>query len=429
MYLLSEWEEPELTAGKNSQATVRDIVEFRKAVSYMDDKYPFSPAFGHARTREMCVQSSQEVYDRLMLSAGDCPALPFSVLSILAMDESGEFIDAKIKSLIRLFRPDRQGNLTRLDFVKSIDTVYKQLRLLRASIANSNQIDRAFESIVKGFFYFFLFIIALTILGVDNIWTVFLSFNTFFLGFSFLFGAAASNYFEGLLLIFVRRPYDIGDRVATSNPKDDTNANGSSTWFVDKVTLFTTTVRFATTNEVATYSNGSLSLLRIINANRSPKAIISVLIKFGLETPFNKVSVFRTAVENFIKARPREWIALAGFRATRVEADFGYIEYKIVAQHRESWQNVGPVLQSKADLSSFCLEATKKLSMKYESPPMPVNLSTSGTVDLSGVFQDEDNELKGNVNIAGGDGKAPRSISAEDLKEVAKLFEVKKKKK
>ena len=147
-------------------------------------------------------------------------------------------------------------------------------------------------------------IVAVAILGID-IWTVFLSFNTFFLGFSFLFGAAASNYFEGLLLIFVRRPYDIGDRIATSNPKNDTNPTGSSTWYVERVTLFTTTVRFATTNEVATYSNGSLAILRIINANRSPKAFISISIKFGLETPFKKIGVFRAAVESFIKARPR----------------------------------------------------------------------------------------------------------------------------
>jgi hypothetical protein len=92
-----------------------------------------------AQTREMCVQSSQEVYDRLMLSVNNFPELPFSILSVLAINAKGEFEDAKIKSLIRLFRPDRQGNLGRLDFVKSIDTVYKQLRLLRASIANSGK--------------------------------------------------------------------------------------------------------------------------------------------------------------------------------------------------------------------------------------------------------------------------------------------------
>jgi hypothetical protein len=380
-----------------------------------------------------------------MLAAVDNQVLPFSTLVVLATAPDGTLIDGRIKSLIRLLRPDvstmvfilsfpmrhchayhfispyfsqRQGNLTKLDFVKSIDAVYKEQRLLRASISSSNRIDNAFEKIVNCFFYFFLAIIGFTILGWANVWTVFLSFNTFFLGFSFLFGAAASNYFEGLLLIFVRRPYDIGDRIATSNPKSDTSSDGSSTWYVDNVTLFTTTVRFATTNEVATYSNGSIAQLRIINANRSPKGIISVLIKFGLETPFNKVTVFRAAVENFIKARPREWIALSGFRATRVEADFGYVEYKIIAQHREKWQNIGAILQSKADLSSFILEVTKKLDMRYESPPMPVNLSAAG-LNIQGLFANE-----GEVEPQS--GLQDVNLSAEDLQDVANLFEVRK---
>ena len=46
MYLLSEWEEPE-TASKKSQATVRDLVEFNKAVAQLDDKHPLSYAFGN----------------------------------------------------------------------------------------------------------------------------------------------------------------------------------------------------------------------------------------------------------------------------------------------------------------------------------------------------------------------------------------------
>ena len=29
-----------------------------------------------------------------------------------------------------------------------------------------------------------------------------------------------------------------------------------------------------------------------------------------------------------------------GFRAARVEADFGFIEYKILATHREKWVSV-----------------------------------------------------------------------------------------
>ncbi len=108
------------------------------------------------------------------------------------------------------------------------------------------------------------------------------------------------------MLILVRRPYDVGDKIALSDPGSDTSPSGSSTWFVEQVTLFTTTVRFATTNEVATYSNGSLAPLRIINAKRSPKAVVYVYMKFGSDAPYTKLKLFRSAVENFVKARPRE---------------------------------------------------------------------------------------------------------------------------
>ena len=88
-------------------------------------------------------------------------------------------------------------------------------------------------------------------------------------------------------------------------------------------------------------------------------------------------------------------------------------------------QNVMLILQSKADLASFCLEATKKLGMKYESPPMPVNLQTSGELNLSGIFQGEDDELKSsNVDSESG---VKKGISAEDLQEVANLFAISKK--
>ena len=43
--------------------------------------------------------------------------------------------------------------------------------------------------------------------------------------------------------------------------------------------------------------------------------------------------------------------------------------------HRESWQNVLSIFESKAEVASFCLELSKKLGMRYESPPLPVDLS------------------------------------------------------
>jgi hypothetical protein len=44
----------------------------------------------------------------------------------------------------------------------------------------------------------------------------------------------------------------------------------------------------------------------------------------------------------------------------------------------------GTLLQSKAQVASFCLELAKKLDMKYKSPPLPVDLALHKSADESG---------------------------------------------
>lgn len=385
--LLGAWEEPESKRDRDDKASIASIIQFRQSLTYLNESFPFGVAFGPAATRQECVESAEAVYHRLMVCLPTKMYLTFDVLALLAVHDDGEIDEDKLKYLIALLRPDREGNLTLLDFAKSIDAVYKELRLLRASVANASRLDKAFESIFNIFFYFVLICIIVASIGLDPL-VLFASISGFILGFAFMIGAACSKYFEGLLLIFVRRPYDIGDRIALSNPFSDTKSTGSQSWIVKDIDLYTTTVVLAATNEVSTISNGSLAGLRIINCARSPKANLNFLLKFPIHTSYAKLQIFKSALEKFVKARPREWARFSAFRATRVEADQGFVEYIVIGQHRESWQNLPALLESKAQVSSFALELSKKMDMRYVSPPMPIDLSVrSSTTTLDGPFQ------------------------------------------
>ena len=138
------------------------------------------------------------------------------------------------------------------------------------------------------------------------------------------------------------------------------------------------TIVYGTTQEVATCSNGSLANSRIINASRSPQAVLNILLKFPIDVPLKKVEIFKGALESFIKSRPREWLTFTAFRPTRVEADQGFVEYIVIAQHREKWSAIGALLQSRAELASFSLEVSKKMDMRYIPPALPVDLNMSG---------------------------------------------------
>lgn len=178
------------------------------------------------------------------------------------------------------------------------------------------------------------------------------------------------------IVILARRPYGIGDFISISNTEHDAGLHGALPWCVENVNLFETVVCYLPTNERASLSNGSLANSRVINWARSPQAQFHIFLNFPLDTPYEKVLLFKKAVEEYMKARPREWRALNGFRANRVVANENYIEWLIVIQHREAWQQVGTVLDSKANLSSYCQEVARQLDMQYQAPRLPVDLHT-----------------------------------------------------
>ena len=129
-------------------------------------------------------------------------------------------------------------------------------------------------------------------------------------------------------MIFIQKPYNVGDRIAIGIPTTEVGQGGQSGWIVEKVNLYSTTIRFATTREVATIPNGTLATTRITNLERSTQAVVYINLKFGIDVPglVRKVDVLKNQVKEFVDARPREWVTMSGFRMTEIEADLGYVE-------------------------------------------------------------------------------------------------------
>jgi small-conductance mechanosensitive channel len=179
----------------------------------MDLSFPFSADFGRADNREACIDSAQDVYNRLLIGnlpdVDDPNILRFETLISIMRNANNVLDESKMMDLVRIFRPDREGKLELVDFVRSVDRVYKELRLLRASIQSSSHIDAAFESVINVAFFFVAFCILLAAWGIDPL-SLFLSFSSIILAFTFAIGMTSSKYFEGLIFILGRKPYDIG---------------------------------------------------------------------------------------------------------------------------------------------------------------------------------------------------------------------------
>ncbi|KAG7366028.1 mechanosensitive ion channel [Nitzschia inconspicua] len=371
--MLDEWEEPELSHEDTKTVKTTDVLFFRRALGFIDNEYPFSPAFGRASTREECINSSQKIFEKL--KTGRRQVLNFTALCEITKSDDGTLDKTKIRDLIKVFRPNRVGEISKIDFVRSVDSVYKQLRLLLANIRNSSQIDNAYERIVSCVFYVIVGFVILAAFGFD-INSIFLLLSSILVSFAFMIGSASSKYMEGILLILVRKPYNIGDRVAFLDPNStvDTKGPPAGGWVVERVDLYTTTVRLGTTREYATFTNGSLANSKIINMKRSDKPNIFMHLKFTSNVTRKQLEEFKIGMTKFIKDRPREWIRINGFRCTRVETEQQFLEYLLIVQHRESWQSFSAIQDSQGDVFIHALHLQKELGMEYIAPKVPIEM-------------------------------------------------------
>jgi len=182
--LLGAWEEPNQDMMNTEAMSVESLMRFRRAMTHLRNELPFSSSFGPAGTREDCVISSQEVFSLLLNMSDSETLLNFEVIALLGAKNDGTLDQDKLIDLIKLFRPDRDGTLSMVHFVRSVDTVYKEVRMLRASVHNSSKVDGQFETIFNFFFYLIIAVIVLNVLGLDP-FAIFVSVSGLILGFAF----------------------------------------------------------------------------------------------------------------------------------------------------------------------------------------------------------------------------------------------------
>lgn len=370
--LLEKWEEPVGKIDKSLNTSIRDILKFRRALTFLDDLFPFGEAFGPASSRDQVLDSAETVYHRLLKMCPEHCNLSYEVFDILIDRDDGKLLcDAKKKSLKRLFRPDANREISALSFLQGCDGLYKKLCFFRASVGNASVIDEALEEILNGFFYFILVLVVLSILKI-NPWPLLVSTSTLLVSFSFALGSSASKFIEGIMLIAVRRPYDLGDRVYMLDPSNATGDAIGLSWYIEDINLFYTTVRYASSNEVATLSNGSIANLRIVNANRSPNAVVTfqfpVHISIVAEKK-DKMELLCSALDKYVREHPNHWKCFVYCRVNELRVELEQAILGIGLQHQCSWQDLGRILQTKADLFCYLFDASRSLGVNYQGLP------------------------------------------------------------
>jgi len=317
--------------------------------------------------RENFIECSQLVYERLARRDSEVELNFQSICEVTKLPD-GTIDGAKSKILSELFCPFRQSHVSKLDFVKSTDRMFKTTNVLIANIQNARELCQDLDRIVNVIFYTMVAILVPSVFGAHTntlVLTLGISFP-----FTFIFGFMSFENLKGMIHLTTQKSYNIGDRVCFINADDtETNVgNGppSGGWIIEKFDLYTTTVRHGITGERSTLSNGSALLMnsRVVNWKRSHRAIVKLSMDFDGKTGSDKIDFFRRQISEWIEDRPREWIHMDAFRMVDVDIHQQRVRYDVILRHRESWCNYAAVQDSKSDILVFLHELQLRNSVK-----------------------------------------------------------------
>jgi hypothetical protein len=136
----------------------------------------------------------------------------------------------------------------------------------------------------------------------------------------------------------------------------------------EDITLQTTTLRYAATNELATLVNHSIANSRIVNHARSSNALVTVTIRLRLNSTTEEVENFKQSITKYVASLPRVWSDLLIFRVQSVNCDSQYVEYMMRFSHVKTWQDLGPIFINKGELERYCIKVAENLGICWQDP-------------------------------------------------------------
>ncbi|KAI4723356.1 hypothetical protein E4T48_00536 [Aureobasidium sp. EXF-10727] len=244
--------------------------------------------------------------------------------------------DEEAEAAFSMFDKDMNGDIS----MEELEAVCVEIGRERKSITASL---KDLDSVVGKLDDMFMFLVAvITILVFISLIStsaagVLTSAGSTVLGLSWLFSATATEILQSIIFVFVKHPFDVGDRVTIYGSTGATMTGDD--YFVKEIALLYTEFK-KMEGHVVQAPNSYLNTLFILNQRRSGglAEAVPVVIKFG--TTLDQIETLRNRLLDFVKQEKREYQGniLTELRAvTEVHS----LTLNVIFFYKSNWQNEG----------------------------------------------------------------------------------------
>ncbi|KAK5126869.1 hypothetical protein LTR08_004569 [Meristemomyces frigidus] len=244
--------------------------------------------------------------------------------------------DEEAEAAFSMFDKDMNGDIS----MEELEAVCVEIGRERKSItASLKDLDSVVGKLDDVFMFIVLVITILVFISLISTSAagVLTSAGSTVLALSWLFSVTAQEFLQSVIFVFVKHPFDVGDRVGIYG---NTGALGrGDDYFVKEICLLYTEFK-KMEGHVVQAPNSYLNTLFILNQRRSGglAEAVSITIKFG--TTLDQIDGLRAKLLDFVTAEKREYQANI-LTELRDIVDVHSMNMNVIFFYKSNWQNEG----------------------------------------------------------------------------------------
>ncbi|CAK7209445.1 hypothetical protein SCUCBS95973_000443 [Sporothrix curviconia] len=305
---------------------------FGNLASEITGKQVFNPNSAHSIVVEALekTRSSEALARRIWMSfvVEDNDALyPQDIQEVLGpthkedADECFAAIDA-----------DSNGDISLEEMIRKVVQIGKERKAMANSLKDISEALAALDSVL-------LFLVLLVVIFIflaffqSSFITTLATAGTALLSLSFVFAVTTQEVLGSCIFLFVKHPYDVGDRVDIQGPE-------KMSLMVEKISLLYTVFMRIDKMQVVQVPNITLNALWIENVSRSKAMRETIDVNVAYDTSFEDIELLRMEMEKFVRHpdNARDFQPDVAFSVAGV-GDLDKLQLKVAIKHKSNWHN------------------------------------------------------------------------------------------
>ncbi|PYI01812.1 serine/threonine protein kinase [Aspergillus sclerotiicarbonarius CBS 121057] len=266
----------------------------------------------------------------------------------------GAGMEADAEECFAMLDRDGNGDISLEEMILAVGEVRRMRKALNNSLHDVDQAIHVLDNLlltVAGIIAILVFVSFVT----TGFGTVIAAGATSLLSLSFVFSTTAQEVLGSCIFLFVKHPFDVGDRVEISDKP----------YFVERISLLYTLFRNVNDHRVTQVPNVVLNTLWIDNFTRANAMHERITIPVSFATTFANIQLLQEEMESFVRDKdncrdfqPDITIDVVGL------GDMDKMELSVLICHKSNWSNESIRAARRSKFMCALITAVRKVPIR-----------------------------------------------------------------